>query len=371
MLNKAQTYLLLAKVLSLDVYPGRVNKVAKILQHENVNWNGFVQLGSKNMILPAIALKVKQNSLSAFIPPDLDTYLADVLELNRERNRRVINQARYVNDLLKREGINCLFMKGTGNILDGIYSDVGERMVYDLDILVEDKNMLPAAELLRKEGFITQKEFNPRALESTMHYPILLREDLVAGVEVHRMPTQFLYQKKFRAGEVFSQWIPTKREKGFRVMNYRHRIIHNFLHAQLMHSGHYHGDVSLRDLYDLLLLGRKDDLLEVFNSYGYYLNPAYGYLKLMYRIFAVDMPPALEKDKRGMGLLKRHARVQRMTNRQLNRYHIRLLFLQKYVVLPLRVLWNRKARNYVFARLTNWSWYGRHIRDMKRRLGRK
>ena len=363
-MNRRHTYYLIARTLALDLYPERAGEIVKNLPAKEIHWQLLVKTGSDNMILPSFYLALQRHDLLKNLPADLQKYLQYVFELNKERNLSVIRQAGEVKDLLKTENIPCLFMKGTGNILDGLYAHTGERMVYDLDVLVPEDKMLAASQLMEGQGYHTQKKFNPRALESTMHYPILLREDQVAGVELHRMPVQYLYRKSFRAEGIFENAVESKSEKGFLLMNYTHRIIHNFLHAQLMHSGHYNARVSLRDLYDILLLSRHADAVEVLSGFGYYNNKGIAYLKLMHKVFGLKLPAELKQTHRGEFFLRRHERVMRMNDRQLKWHMITIMILQKYVVLPARVLWNRQARNYVFSRLLDPAWYGRHLKAM-------
>ena len=370
-MTRRHTYYLIARTLALDLHPDRAGEIVKNLPVKETHWQLLVKTSSDNMILPSFFLALQRHNLLQHLPADLQQYLQQILELNRERNLNVIRQAGEVRDLLKKNDIPCLFMKGTGNILDGLYSDTGERMVYDLDVLVPEDKMLTSAQLMEAQGYHTQKKFNPRALDSTMHYPILLREDQVAGVEIHRMPVQYLYRKSFHSESIFENVVVSQSEKGFLLMNYSHRIIHNFLHAQLMHSGHYNARVSLRDLYDLLLLSRKEDAWETNRRFGHYRGKSAAWLKLMHKVFGLEMPTELAQTHKGNFFLWRHERVMKMGGKQLKWYLITIMAFQKYVVLPVRVLWNRQARNYVFSRLLDPAWYGRHSKAMGRVVRRK
>ena len=370
-MTRRQTYYLIARTLALDIHPERAAEIVKNLPAKETQWQSIVKTGSDNMVLPSFYLALQRHNLLQHLPVDLQQYLQYVLDLNRERNTHVIRLAGEVRDLMKAAHIPCLFMKGTGNILDGQYADVGERMVYDIDVLVPEDKMLAAAQLMEGQGYHTQKKFNPRALESTMHYPILLREDQVAGVEIHRMPVQYLYRKSFRAPHIFENAVESKSEKGFLLMNYNDRIIHNFLHAQLMHSGHYNARVSLRDLYDILLMSRMQEAWETLGRFGHYRGKSAAWLKLMHKVFGLEMPPELTNTRKGNFFLWRHERVMKIGGKQLKWYLITIMALQKYVVLPVRVLWNRQARNYVFSRLLDPEWYGRHFKAMGRVVSRK
>lgn len=367
-MNKEWTYYFIGRILSLDFEPGNKEAILHDLTQTDINWPGFVKMGSDKFMLPALYLNLSRNGLDSFLPAELNLYLREILNLNRERNKNILQQMHYVNNLLASSNINCIFMKGTGNIADGLYQDQGERMVYDIDVLVPDDSMITAAKLLEAEGFFSRKEFISRSLDSTMHYPILLREDFVAGIEIHRSPSQYLYHKNFEAERVFKNQRESEVEKGFMLMGYRDRIIHNFMHAQLMHAGHYHADVSHRDLYDLLLLGKKDDLLSTFCQYGHYSSQSLAYLKLMHLTFGLEMPDPLKNVRSGGFFLWRHKQVLQLSSKRLRQYHLVFLLLQKYIVLPFRFLWNAKARNYILSRLTNRKWYKNHSESMRKRM---
>jgi hypothetical protein len=364
-MNKAQIYRLAGKILNPFPGPDEITGLESELSASEINWNGFVRLGSDHLVLPALYLCLRRKGLLHLLPDGLNDYLKDILALNRERNEAIIRQLGYIRNLLHPHGISFLVMKGVGNLLDSLYEDRGERMVYDIDLLTEKGKMVAAARILEENGFFTQKPFHPSALESTMHYPVLLREDFNAGVEIHASPVQFLYESAFSSVDtLFSS--ARKTRDGFLVMDYPDRMVHNFIHSQLMHSGHYHASVSLRDLFDLQLLAQKVDPIDVFDKWGHYPEATRGYLKLMYTTAGVRLPGKLSSTGRGNNFLKRHQITLKLSGRMLRYYHVAFSILQKYTVLPARVLWNKKARNYVFSRLLDRSWYKRHFAGIKR-----
>ena len=365
-MNQTELYYLTGKILAPDFCPHSREELAALLPRTTEQWQQWVKTASDKRVLAAAFLSLQRHQLLSCLPADLQEYLQYVLDLNRERNQKIIRQLKELNTLFQPHGISFVVMKGVGHMLDGMYGDAGERMVYDTDILVEPDKMIEAARLMHQQGYITQKEFNPRALESTMHYPILLREDKMAGVEIHRIPVQYLYHKQFKGEKVFARRVPSRQIPGFFLMHPHDRIIHNFMHAQLMHSGHYHGQISLRDLYDLLLMSREENLHEVFAQWGYFPSAAQGYQKLMYKCFGLEMPQELSESGRGEGLLRRHQRVLTMKPKRRRWYLVSIIAMQKYLVLPARMIWNRQARNYVFARLLKPSWYASHFKALKR-----
>jgi hypothetical protein len=364
-MNRAEHFYTAGKILSLDLVPSNREKVRELLSDKHFQWTGMVKTGSDNLILPALYLKLQNHDLLDLLPADLAEYLEEILHLNRQRNLNILEQLAYIHRLFLAEGIDFIVMKGVGNIIDPLYSDVGERMVYDIDLLVEEGKMLKAAEVLLNQGFHTQKPFNPSSLDSAMHYPILLREDFVAGVEIHGMAVQYLYQGKFAGtSEIFEN--STRSAEGMRLMNPKNRILHNFIHSQLMHSGYYLGMVSLRDLYDLLLLGRGKNLFDIFDDWGFYKEASFGYLRLMYDSFDQHLPDKAKSVSNGRKFVKRTKTMMGLSSPKRKSIYVAVMLFQKYIALPVRIIHNKKARNYVFSRLLDMSWYQRHFAGLKR-----
>lgn len=357
-----------ARLLSLDYLPGNREKLLQSWPQQKSQWQHWVKTGSDHLVLPSAFLALRRHELLAQLPDDLVQYLQYVYELNCERNQKILQQAHEVQYVLEQAGVRHVFLKGAGNLFDNIYRDNGERILYDMDILVGDGQMLRAAEVFADTGYDPVKPFNPRALSSTMHYPLLVKEDCVAGVEIHCSPVQYMYKKILNSTMVFSAMQKSRMQSTLWVPGDREKIAHNFIHAQLMHNGHYHADVSLRDLYDLLLLSQRENPYDILCQLPYHRKKAISYLKLMYKVFDIAMPVPLQKENAGRIFLKRQYWVSGMTTKQSRVYHLVVLFFQKYVVLPLRMLWSATARNYVFSRLTKKSWYQQHAKAMWKKI---
>lgn len=367
-MSREQLYYLISSILSLKVNPTAAEHIAERFPKKVEDWQRWVQMGSKHLVLQSLYLSLKNNELLGHLPNDLVNDLEHFHSLNLKRNRRVIEQSKRVQELLKVEGIECVLMKGVANILDGLYLDIGERMVYDIDILVEEDKMLNAAEILLSAGYKTQKDFNPKAYPSTMHYPILLKEDEVTGVELHRLPVQYHYLKSFSSKQAFETRKRASNERSIWVMSDENKLIHNFIHSQLMHNGHYHADVSLRNLYDMLLLGQREDVSTVFGNYKYHKAKTSAYLTLMNKVFGLPSTQGPSRSLTTRLFLARHSQTLRLSRRKLAAYHFVITAFIKYVALPFRTFFDRNARNYVFSRLGNRHWYKQHFDAYRRKF---
>ncbi len=370
-MNKTELYYIVAKILSLKFNNDNKDKVASILPGKKEDLQMLVKTASDHYVLQTLFIILKENNLLNHLPDELTHYLEHVHELNYERNTKITEQALQVNSLLINSGIDCVFMKGTGNLFDGLYKDYGERLIYDIDILVENDKMITAANLLKDSGYKTQKEFIPKSLMSTMHYPILVNENCVAGLEIHRMPVSYRYEKNFSTEKVFSSRKKADNEKDIYVMSDKDKVIHNFIHSQLMHNGNYHGNVSLRDLFDLMLFNQNNNVIRVFDEYNHYKGKAFAYSKLAFKVFQLSVPGELKKRPVLSLLGFKHRITLSLSGKKLALYLLLAKSVKKYIILPLSIIWSKHSRNYVFTRISRRKWYKEHIKSYKRKYSKK
>ena len=76
-----------------------------------------------------------------------------ITDINRERNKQIISQAKELNTLLLANNITPIFLKGTGNLLAGFYEDIAERMVGDIDFIFSKEDYPKAITILREFGY--------------------------------------------------------------------------------------------------------------------------------------------------------------------------------------------------------------------------
>jgi len=149
-------------------------------------------------------------------------------------------------------------MKGTGNLIDGVYDDIGERIIGDIDFLVPEKDYLTAAGLFKNEGYVI---CFPEAVNSDHkrhhHYPRLWKENVAADIEIHWSPVIEQYSLHFGADLVLQDKKAVAGYPGCYVLADDHKLILNFIHSQLTNHGHALGIESLRDVYDTYCFSKR------------------------------------------------------------------------------------------------------------------
>ena len=258
-MTNTELFYFTGKCLTLDEHPGFRDEIIELIASDSIDWKKFASLCSNHLILPVIYLKFKSQELLPYLPEEVLEYLKEIYDLNLERNNQILQQLHEITGVLNKGQIYPVYMKGAGNLLDGLYNDTGERMMGDIDFLVPEKDYLVAAELLRKEGYLADC---PTYLDVTglKHYPRLYKQGVPADLEIHRIPVAEKYQSWFNPEIIFKEKKAVSSLEGCYVLSEKHNIIHNFIHSQLGHGGSISGIISLRDVYDLYLLSKRSEV---------------------------------------------------------------------------------------------------------------
>ena len=257
MTNKELFYFT-GKCLMLDVHPEFRQEIIEMIAFDSIDWENFVACCSNHLILPVIYLKFQLHGIIEYLPEELSEFLKEIYDLNVLRNTQILEQLHDITGVLNNDNIYPVFLKGAGNLLDGLYSDIGERMLGDIDFLVPEKDWLPAVKILENEGYSAEITM-PRNFDigSFKHYPRMSNPGFLAPLEIHRLPVNERHQSWFNPCIIDQEKKTVTALNGCYVQSDNHKIIHNFIHAQLDHNYHTYGIVSFRDLYDLCLLSKR------------------------------------------------------------------------------------------------------------------
>jgi hypothetical protein len=253
---------LIGSCISLDEHPTFRDTLIVQFSDPNFDWDDFVLTCSNHLVIPVIFLKFRKYDLLDHLPEGLASHLEEIYSLNHTRNEQILLQMKEINATLNKAGISPIYLKGTGNLIDGIYSDIGERIIGDIDLLVPDNVFLKSVEMAKEIGYINYSE-DPRSPEKLKHYPGLSKADAPANIEIHRLPVIPGYIKYFNSEMVFDQKTTIAKLPGCFVQSNEHKVIQNFIHSQLSNGGHRIGLVTLRDIYDLYCFTKQVDLNQV------------------------------------------------------------------------------------------------------------
>jgi len=228
-------------------------------------WDRLVQLGSSQLVLPAIYGALKRKKLIDQAPKDLVSYLQEITDLNLKRNSSILKQIAFLSELFNRNQIEYVFLKGAAMLITKPYEAWSERMVGDIDVLVSEKDLFKTQQLLINEGFeALSNEFSfTKGVFSENHNKHLKRithPNYIAAVEIHRRllikenhliaPNNVIENK---VQSKHGQWIPSK----------QHLWQHAILNWQYNDSGMARNALAFRSILDVLYLEPEDVMVEL------------------------------------------------------------------------------------------------------------
>ena len=152
-LNYKETLYFIAKCLTISLEAKNKQEIEKQLKSNSTDWDAVVKVSTAHYVFPTLYCNLKRADFLHYLPQKLVSCMKYITNINRERNKQIITQARELNSLLLANNIRPIFLKGTGNLLAGIYEDIAERMVGDIDLIFLKEDYPKAFTLLREFGY--------------------------------------------------------------------------------------------------------------------------------------------------------------------------------------------------------------------------
>lgn len=304
-MTNPEALLFVGKCLSLEAEPKRADEIQKRIQSGDIDWRLVVYESSNQLVVPALYLNLKRNNLLSNLPENLITYFEEITNANRERNRQILSQVKNLTVLLKKEGLSPIYLKGTAHLIDGLYEDSGERMIGDIDFILKMEDALKAFQILKENGYHPLYGSGNAVLGRSRHLPRLVHDNEIAGVEVHGRMLNGKPAQNFGWDQVF----PTiKKAKNFQeafVLSDPNLILNNIMNVQLNDKGNAKFKTYMRQSYDLLLLSKRENPLNVGKSFNHYFEILNNYL--VFSAYLFDYPKILkfEKNKQSERYLSR------------------------------------------------------------------
>ncbi len=362
-----ETLYFIGKCLTLGTHPWKIASVQDDIQTGKVDWEKVVYVSSSHLVLPALYLQLERATLLKHLPEELTEYLRYLTEENRERNRLILQQVQDISVLLNRNGIKPVFLKGVACLLINLYEDDAERMLGDIDVLVEESKVLRTAELLIAEGYKTVVEYNNYIHDEQKHYPRLMHGNYPSAVEVHREVLLRPYSKHFRGEDMVRNARNIGKDIQVFVPSMKDLIIHNVLNVQFNDRAYLNRMLNLRQMYDSLHLSKRTDVSMVLAEFGKYKKPTNAWFELTAQLLGA--PEILCR-----GGIHRSSFYLMQIDFFLNHPAIHTVFqkivflvkrLQRYIAVLARSVVDKKIRRGLWIRLSNPGWYVNHIKTYR------
>jgi len=349
-----ETLYFVAKCLTISLEEKNRDEIEIILKTTDVDWEAVVKVSTSHYFFPALYCNLKRVNFLKYLPADLVEYMKHITNLNRERNDQIITQAKDLNTLLLKNNITPIFLKGTGNLLAGLYEDIAERMVGDIDFIFSKEDYLKAITILRESGYSEVLKTDNR-YPMFRHYQRLKKDNNIAAIEIHKelIIEKYTCEFNYNFVEKDSQVI-----NGVFVLSYANKLNLSILANQINDNGHYYKMIALRNAYDVFLLSKKTNAKDAVNTLNKLTNPLNCFLASCNEVF--NNVDSLEYNKTKNAASYLNVFNSQFTNRKTTKIrHKRIkiyLFIKNRLNIIYKSIMYKEYRIWLFKRVTDKNW---------------
>jgi hypothetical protein len=349
-LNYKETLFFIAKCLTISLEEKNRDEIKFMLKTTDVDWEAVVKVSTSHYVFPAIYCNFKRVDFLKYLPTDLVAYMKHITNLNRERNKQILQQARELNSLLLANNIRPVFLKGTGNLLEGLYEDIGERMVGDIDFLFSEKNFFNAIAILKNDNYTIQ-EGQLDYFPEFRHYTKLVKPANIAAVEIHKEVTIEKYRGEFNC-KIISE--DAQLINNFSVLSFENQLSLSIIASQINDHGFDLKNFSLRNAYDVFLLSKKVDTKKVVSKFTKLKNPLNCFLANCNLVFGDVESLDYFKTKESENYLKafNNSFNKRESNLKINFKLITINLTRRFGILC-KSIFNSENRKWLLNRIKN------------------
>ena len=233
------------------------------IKFNKLDYNHLIKIASNHLMLPSLFCNLKVKGYKKLVPSDFYNYLEKIFNVNFDRNQILIKEVQELSEHLDKSGIEHVFLKGSANIFSKIYLNVGERMVGDIDFLINDKDRISVIKLLES---IDYEDFSKYSFFENRHITRKVNSTKIFAVEGHvkllEKHNELIKEKTFLSNKVLSDGILVPQKKD--------QLIHNILNNQINDFGYKKLRVNYRSIYDVYRLSKQLDNKVIFNINKYF-----------------------------------------------------------------------------------------------------
>ena len=362
-MNYKETLYFVAKCLTIALEPRNKEAIEKQIQSDNNDWDSVVKVSTSHYVLTALYCNLKRVDFLSYLPKNLVSYMKYITDLNRDRNKQIIIQAKELNTILLKNKIRPIFIKGTGNLLAGLYEDIGERMIGDIDFIFSYEDYPKAISILRDFKYSDVHKSNYH-FPQEKHHRRIQKKNNIASIEIHKELLDVIkYSREFNFNYVKkdSQII-----KQFSVLSYANKLNLSIISNQINDDGFYYKKIALRNAYDVFLLSKKTDAKRAVNTLDKLTIPLNCFLSACYEIF--NKVDSLEYNKTEMTVSYLSNFNKQFSNIKKTRKRHKLIktyfFFKSRLFIIYKSLIYKEYRLWLFKRLTDKNWYKEKINQL-------
>ena len=214
-----------------------------------IDWPATIRHANDGFACPALWTALREAGAAAAVPHDVRDYLGWLHAENARCNIAIRDQCAAIGTLLESLDTSAALLKGAAWLFEAGPAG-GDRMMRDIDLLVDGADIETARHALLRAGYFPSP--TAPAEEGNIHDAPLVHPERMVSVELHHELTTRVGLLSGRDVLADSRSIAP----GLRMPSTAHRIIHNVIHAQIVNGDFAGGVVDFRDLLDLSRLAQ-------------------------------------------------------------------------------------------------------------------
>lgn len=353
-MNYKDTLFFIGKCLTITHEEHNRVLVEEKLKADAVNWDNVVKVSTSHYVFPALYCNLKRANFLHYLPNDLVEYMQHITDLNRERNEQIIAQAKEINELLLNHNIAPIFLKGTGNLLSGLYQDIGERMVGDIDFLVDLNDIDNTNAILIKFGY-SKVHDTTYDFPSFKHLPRMQKKNRIAAIEIHEHILREEYSNEFDYNYVKASIINLNNSL---FLSYENQLALSIFAKQINDQGQFYNNIALRNSYDSFLLSTKCNSIKAIQNFSKLFNPLNNYLACTQIAFNSKLIKFKSTEESNNYVLKFIDLLDNPieSERKSKKTHQKLFIKERISILK-KVIANKEMRKWFLKKITDKQWY--------------
>ena len=233
------------------------SEVLKGVDINNINFDDLIKLSSSHLMLPALFSNIDKKSLGHLFPEDFMEYIKNIYSINKARNVILLKEAKELSDLLYKNNINHIFLKGTALLLSDVFEDIGERMIGDIDFIIKHLDEGRIRNLLHKNNYYSDYPYLSKLFKSK-HLPRQINKNKTIAIEPHTELLSGVNSFIFNSTRLIDDF--KEETKAIKTPSKSFLFDHCIYALQLEDKGFFSSCHSHRSIYDIYKLNSKNSL---------------------------------------------------------------------------------------------------------------
>jgi len=224
----------------------------------NINFEKLITLASGHLMLPALFFNIQKKKAAYLFPEDFIDYIKNIFAINKARNEILLDEAKELSELLVENNIKHIFLKGTALLLSNVFEDIGERMIGDIDFIIQHKDEEKIKKVLEKNKYCSKRPFSSFRFFKPKHLPRRINKNKKIAIEPHLELLSPGWRGVFNSKRLSSAF--KENVKAIKTPNQSFLFDHCVYNFQINDHGFINAKHSHRSIYDIYKLNCKSSL---------------------------------------------------------------------------------------------------------------